>query len=122
MARRLESALGVVVEFVVLVFSIMRHVDINLARHSRTGVVSLARTSARRSAKEGASDAPYSIQYTAVPWFGTWNMVMEGWTTTKNVFGRVGRLQTETSPGGLFPWTPYLIPEPNVSGSHVIVV
>ena len=59
MARRLESALGVVVEFVVLVFSVVRHVDINLARHSRTGVVSLARTSARRSAKEGASDAPY---------------------------------------------------------------
>ena len=32
---------------------------INLARHARTGVVSSARTSARRSAKEGASDAPY---------------------------------------------------------------
>ena len=59
MVRRLESALGVVVEFVVLVFSVVRHVDINLARHSRTGVVSLARTSARRSAKEGALDAPY---------------------------------------------------------------
>ena len=27
------------------------------------------------------------------------------------------RLQTETSPGGLFPWTPYLTPEPNVT-SH----
>ena len=23
-------------------------------------------------------------------------------------------LQTETSPGGAFPWTPYLTPEPNV--------
>ena len=55
----LESALGVVVEFVVMVFSVVRHVDINLARHSRTGVVSSARTSARRSAKKGASDAPY---------------------------------------------------------------
>ena len=71
-----------------------------------------ARTSARRSAKEGASDAPYSIQYTAVP-FGS-----EGWTTTKNVFGRVGRLQTETSPGGRFTCTLYLTPEPNVATAH----
>ena len=50
-------------EFVVLVFSpsVVRHVDINLARYATRGVVSSARTSARRSAKEGASDAPYRV-------------------------------------------------------------
>ena len=106
MARRLESALGIVVEFIVLVFSVVHHVDINLVRHSHTGVVSSVRSSARRSAKEGASDAPY------LGWKGG---------LPKNVFGRVAlggyctAVQTETSPGGRFPWTPYLTPEPNVS-------
>ena len=32
----------------------------------------------------------------------------------KNVFGRVGRLQIETSQGGAFPWTAYLALQPNV--------
>ena len=88
-------------EFVVFVFFVVRHVGINLARYATMGVVSSssARTSARRSAKEGASDAPYSIQYTAVP-FGS-----EGWTTTKNVFGRLGRLQTRPAQEGHIPWT-----------------
>ena len=58
-ARGLESALGVGCEFVVFVLSVVRHVDINLPRFASRGVVSSARTSGRRSAKEGASDAPY---------------------------------------------------------------
>ena len=58
-ARGLESVLGVGSEFVVFVLSVVRHVDINLARFATRGVVSSARTSGRRSAKEGASDAPY---------------------------------------------------------------
>ena len=64
-------------EFVVFVFFVVRHVGINLARYATMGVVSSssARTSARRSAKEGASDAPYSCT------------VLEGWNTN-NVFGR----------------------------------
>ena len=88
-ARGQENVLGGVVEFVALLVSVVRHVFINLARHARTGVVSSARTSARRSAKEGASDAPHAPYCT----------LLEGWTT-KSVFGRLGRLQTETSPGG----------------------
>ena len=67
-ARGLESALWVGGEFVVFVFSVVRHVDINLppicnrTRGGRPGgVVSSARTSGRRSAKEGASDAPYRV-------------------------------------------------------------
>ena len=51
-ARGLESVLGVGFEFVVLVLSVVRHVDINLARYATRGVVSSARTSAHRSAKE----------------------------------------------------------------------
>jgi hypothetical protein len=60
-ARGLESVLGVGSEFVVFVLSVVRHVDINLARFATRGgvTVSSARTSGRRSAKEGASDAPY---------------------------------------------------------------
>ena len=62
-ARGLESVLGVGSEFVVFVLSVVRHVDINLARFAtrerRWCLVSSARTSGRRSAKEGASDAPY---------------------------------------------------------------
>ena len=61
MARGLESALGVGCEFVVFVLSVVRHVDINLPRFANRGVVSSARTSGRRSAKEGASDAPYRV-------------------------------------------------------------
>ena len=87
MARRLESALGIVVEFIVLVFSVVHHVDINLVRHSHTGVVSSARTSARRSAKEGALDAPYLGWKGGLP------------KPFSDALG-VGRLQTETSPGG----------------------
>ena len=64
-ARGLESALWVGGEFVVFVFSVVRHVDINLPRFANRGVrvvlVSSARTSGRRSAKEGASDAPYRV-------------------------------------------------------------
>ena len=37
----------------------VRHVDINLPRFANRGVVSSARTSGRRSAKEGVLDAPY---------------------------------------------------------------
>ena len=58
-ARGLESALGVGCEFVVFVLSVVRHVDINLPRFASRGVVSSARTSGRRSAKEGVLDAPY---------------------------------------------------------------
>ena len=58
-ARGLESALGVGCEFVVFVFSVVRHVDINLPRFANRGVVSWARTSARRSAKESAKEPPY---------------------------------------------------------------
>ena len=38
-ARGLESVLGVGFEFVVLVLSVVRHVDINLARYATRGVV-----------------------------------------------------------------------------------
>ena len=38
-ARGLESVLWVGSEFVVLVFSVVRHVDINLARYATRGVV-----------------------------------------------------------------------------------
>ena len=58
-ARGLESALWVGGEFVVFVLSVVRHVDINLPRFASRGVVSSARTSGRRSAKEGVLDAPY---------------------------------------------------------------
>ena len=51
-ARGLESVLGVGSEFVVFVLSVVRHVDINLARFATRGVVSLARTSGRPAAGE----------------------------------------------------------------------
>ena len=51
-ARGQENVLGGGVEFVVLLFSVVRHVDINLPRFAYMGVVSWARTSARRSAQE----------------------------------------------------------------------
>ena len=41
-ARGLESALWVGGEFVVFVFSVVRHVDINLPRFANRGVVSSA--------------------------------------------------------------------------------
>ena len=96
-ARGLESALGVGCEFVVFVFSVVRHVDINLPRFANRGVVSSARTSARRSAQEGAKESPYL-----------------GWKVglAKNVFGREGGLQTETSQEGYFPGTPTLPQSP----------
>ena len=48
-ARGLESVLGVGSEFVVFVLSVVRHVDINLARFATRGgvTVSSARTSGR---------------------------------------------------------------------------
>ena len=51
-ARGQENVLGGAVEFVVLLVSVVRHGFINLARHARGGVVSSARTRARRSARE----------------------------------------------------------------------
>ena len=53
-----------------------------------------------------ASDAPY------LGWKGG---------LPKNVFGRLERLQTETSPGGRFPCTPYLTPEPNLCVHKVLL-
>ena len=78
-------------EFVVLVFSpsVVRHVDINLARYATRGVVSSARTSAHRSAKE------------------TRHTVSEGWST-KNVFGRLGSLHKSPAQEGRTPWYTYL--------------
>ena len=92
-----ENVLGGGVEFVVLLFSVVRHVDINLPRFAYMGVVSWARTSARRSAQEGAKESPYL-----------------GWKVgqAKNVFGREGGLQTETSQEGHFPGTPTLPQSP----------
>ena len=58
-ARGQENVLGGGVEFVVLLFSVVRHVDINLPRFAYMGVVSWARTSARRSAQESAKESPY---------------------------------------------------------------
>ena len=64
-ARGLESVLGVGSEFVVFVLSVVRHVDINLARFAtrerRWCLVSSARTSGRRSANRKAllDAAPY---------------------------------------------------------------
>jgi hypothetical protein len=58
-ARRPESVPGGVVEFVVLVFSVVRHVDIDLSRHARTEDGEIGAHCARRSAKEGASGVPY---------------------------------------------------------------
>ena len=96
-ARGLESALGVGCEFVVFVLSVVRHVDINLPRFANRGVVSWARTSARRSAKESAKEPPYLC----------WK---EG--LAKNVFGLEGGLQTETSQEGYFPGSPTLPQSP----------
>ena len=88
-ARGLESVLGVGSEFVVFVLSVVRHVNINLARFATRGVVSSARTSAHRSAKE------------------TRHTVSEGWST-KNVFGRLGSLQEPQPRKGELPGTPTL--------------
>ena len=88
-ARGLESVLGVGSEFVVLVLSVVRHVDINLARYATRGVVSSARTSAHRSAKE------------------TRHTVSEGWST-KNVFGRLGAYTRAQPRKGELPGTPTL--------------
>ena len=81
-----KNVLGVGSEFVVFEFSVVRHDGINLPRFASMGVVSSARTSARRSAQEGAKESPYL-----------------GWKVgqAKNVFGREGGLQTETSHTGL---------------------
>ena len=98
-ARGLESVLWVGSEFVVLVLSVVRHVDINLARsrarYATRGVVSSARTSAHRSAKE------------------TRHTVSEGWST-KNVFGRLGSLHKSPAQEGRTPWYTYLTLKPNV--------
>ena len=96
-ARRQKNVLGVGSEFVVFEFSVVRHDDINLPRFASMGVVSSARTSARRSAQEGAKESPYL-----------------GWKVgqAKNVFGREGGLQTETSQEGYFPGTPTLPQSP----------
>ena len=60
-ARGQENVLGGGVEFVVLLFSVVRHVDINLPRFAYMGVVSWARTSARTSqVGPGARRAPRS--------------------------------------------------------------
>ena len=93
----IENVLGGGVEFVVLLFSVVRHVDINLPRFAYMGVVSWARTSARRSAQESAKEPPYLC----------WK---EG--LAKNVFGLEGGLQTETSQEGYFPGTPTLPQSP----------
>ena len=73
------------------------------------GVVSSARTSARRSAQEGAKESPYL-----------------GWKVglAKNVFGREGGLQTETSQEGHFPGTPTLPQSPmcHYTGMHALSV
>ena len=96
-ARRQKNVLGVGSEFVVFEFSVVRHDGINLPRFASMGVVSSARTSARRSAQEGAKESPYL-----------------GWKVgqAKNVFGREGGLQTETSQEGYFPGTPTLPQSP----------
>ena len=96
-ARGLESVLGVGFEFVVLVLSVVRHIDINLARYATRGVVSSARTSAHRSAKE------------------TRHTVSEGWST-KNVFGRLGSLHKSPAQEGRTPLYTYLTLQPNVIG------
>ena len=96
-ARGQENVLGGGVEFVVLLFSVVRHVDINLPRFAYMGVVSWARTSARRSAQESAKEPPYLC----------WK---EG--LAKNVFGLEGGLQTETSQEGYFPGNPTLPQSP----------
>ena len=96
-ARRQKNVLGVGSEFVVFEFSVVRHVDINLPRFANRGVVSWARTSARRSAKESAKEPPYLC----------WK---EG--QAKNVFGLEGGLQTETSQEGYFPGSPTLPQSP----------
>ena len=96
-ARGQENVLGGGVEFVVLLFSVVRHVDINLPRFAYMGVVSWARTSARRSAQESAKEPPYLC----------WK---EG--LAKNVFGLEGGLQTETSQEGYFPGSPTLPQSP----------
>ena len=96
-ARGLESALWVGGEFVVFVLSVVRHVDINLPRFASRarGVVSSARTSAHRSAKE------------------TRHTVSEGWST-KNVFGRLGSLHKSPAQEGRTPWYTYFTLQPNV--------
>ena len=96
-ARRQKNVLGVGSEFVVFEFSVVRHDGINLPRFASMGVVSSARTSARRSAQEGAKESPYL-----------------GWKVglAKNVFGREGGLQTETSQEGYFPGPPTLPQSP----------
>ena len=99
-ARGLESVLGVGSEFVVLVLSVVRHVDINLARYATRGVVSSARTSAHRSAKE------------------TRHTVSEGWST-KNVFGRLGSLHKSPAQEGRTPRYTYLTLQPNVHACMV---
>ena len=54
-----KNVLGVGSEFVMFEFSVVRHDGINLPRFASMGVVSSARTSARRSAQEGAKESPY---------------------------------------------------------------
>ena len=105
-ARGQENVLGGGVEFVVLLFSVVRHVDINLPRFAYMGVVSWARTSARRSAQESAKEPPYLC----------WK---EG--LAKNVFGLEGGLQTETSQEGYFPGSPTLPQSPMWLGVAVRV-
>ena len=94
-ARGLESALGVGCEFVVFVLSVVRHVVINLARFANKRVVSSARTSGRRSAKDEGGRLRR-----AIPW-------LEGWST-KNVFGRLESLQEPQPRKGELPGTPTL--------------
>ena len=105
-ARGQENVLGGGVEFVVLLFSVVRHVDILICRDLHTWVWSVgrARALARRwSAQEGAKESPYL-----------------GWKVglAKNVFGREGGLQTETSQEGHFPGTPTLPQSPMCTAVH----
>ena len=106
MARGLESVLGVGSEFVVLVLSVVRHVDINLARYATRGVVSSARTSGRRSAKEGASDAPYIPCWKGV---GRVEYQKRFWTPS-----RLGSLHKSPAQEGRTPRYTYLTLQPNV--------
>ena len=52
-------------------------------------------------------------QGVAIPW-------LEGWTSEKR-FRTRRRATDRDQPGGLFPWTPYLTPEPNVSVLEVVI-
>ena len=84
-------------------FSVVRHDGINLPRFASMGVVQFGQLRRARAlagrprSEEGAKESPYL-----------------GWKVglAKNVFGREGGLQTETSQEGYFPASPTLPQSP----------